>query len=238
METDDLFNKESKQNLKKPVIYGAAAFLVFIIGVIGYAIYANSTNKDNVVLPPQVNEKPVKSEFKKIKVEDNLSAENQKINKNEILINTDEPVENENNQKLNTKKEVNLPVDVKTVKKAAEKEEQKEVVYKEQKAKQPLKVVKEKPKTVGKERAVIKGKYYIQVAALLKYKKPNKKFLALIKKEGFNYKVYNTFIVKNGHKIPITKILIGPFENRKIARKNLVFIKKRLTQNAFLFRMK
>ena len=38
---DDLLNLEqsSKKNLKKPLIYGAIAFLVFMIGVLVFAIY-------------------------------------------------------------------------------------------------------------------------------------------------------------------------------------------------------
>jgi len=231
MEKDDLLNIQPKKNLKKPIIYGAAAFLVFIIGVIGYAIYANSTNKDNVVLPPQVNEKPsIKSDFKEIAVEDNVSDITQKINKNEILNNTEEtqtknpvnkPNINENQNKININQS-----------KPKTKQSAENLAFEK-----PSTV--EKPKPVKQQHKIItKGKYYIQVAALLKYKKPNKKFLALIKKEGFNYKFYHTFIVRNNQKIPITKLLIGPFANRKSARTNLVIIKKKLIQNAFIFRMK
>ena len=232
MEKDDLLNIQPKKNLKKPIIYGAAAFLVFIIGVIGYAIYANSTNKDNVVLPPQVNEKPVKSDFKELKVEDNVSDISQKINKNEILTNTEKNSANLNTQKEVKPKEVQSNTAKPQQTEPAKVVETKKIQPKEVK---PVKVKKTEPK---KTKTVSKGKYYIQVAALLKYKKPNKKFLALIKKEGFNYKLYHTYIVRNNQKIPITKILVGPFENRKTAKKNLITIKKKLTQNAFIFRMK
>ena len=233
MKTDDLFNKESKENLKKPVIYGATAFLVFIIGVIGYAIYANSTNKDNVVLPPQVNEKPIKSDFKELKVEDNASDISQKINKNEILNNTEE-----NNANLNTQKEVKPKEASQSNTIEPQKTEPQKVIETKKTKLKEVKPVKVKKTEHKKTKITPKGKYYIQVAALLKYKKPNKKFLTLIKKEGFDYKLYHTVVVKNNQKIPITKILVGPFENRNIAAKNLVFIKKKLTQNAFIFRMK
>ena len=230
MEKDDLLNIQPKKNLKKPIIYGAAAFLVFIIGVIGYAIYANSTNKDNVVLPPQVNEKPIKSDFKELKVEDNVSEITQKINKNEILNNTEE-----NNANLNTQKEVK-PKEVQSNK--VKPQEAKKVIETKKTQSKEVKPLKTKKTEHKKNKIALNGKYYIQVAALLKYKKPNKKFLALIKKEGFNYKLYHTFIVRNNQKIPITKILVGPFENRKAAKKSLITIKKKLTQNAFIFRMK
>jgi len=231
MEKDDLMNINSKRNLKKPIIYGAAAFLVFIIGVIGYAIYANSaTNKDNVVLPPQVNEKPIKSDFTELKVEDNLTDINQKINKNEIITNTEK-----NSANLNTQKEVK-PKEVQS--NTAKPQEAKKVIETQKTKPKEIKPLKTTKIEHKKTKTVSKGKYYIQVAALLKYKKPNKRFLALIKKEGFDYKLYHTVVVKNNQKIPITKILVGPFANRKIAMKNLVFIKKKLTQNAFIFRMK
>jgi len=239
MEKDDLLNIQPKQNLKKPIIYGAAAFLVFIIAVIGYAIYSNSTNKNSVVLPPQVNEnnsneKQVKSDFKEIKVEENndVSAISQKINKDEIL----NSAEDKKSENLNTQKEVKPKEEIKseTTVKAEVKEEKKEI----SKPQQQVEKVTEKPKKREKKSIASKGKYYIQVAALLKYKKPNKKFLALIKKEGFNYELYHTFVIKNGQKIPITKILIGPFKDRNSAGRNLKVIKKKLTQNAFLFRMK
>jgi DedD protein len=56
MENDELLNiKKNNKNLKKPLVYGAAAFLIFIILVIAYAMYSNS-QEENVVLPPQVNE--------------------------------------------------------------------------------------------------------------------------------------------------------------------------------------
>jgi DedD protein len=219
MEKDDLLNiKDNKRSIKKPLIYGAIAFLVFIIGVIGYAIYANSANKENVVLPPQVNEisKKESPDFKEVPIEVNTDKLNEKLNMQNLID------EEDKEEKKETKKEITP--------KSVKKTEKNEL---EQKSK--ISNVKSNKKKVVKK--VVK-KYYIQVAALTKYKRPNKKFLNLIKKEGFNYILYSTVIVKDNKKIPITKILIGPFENKKIAREKLKEVKEKITQNAFIFKVK
>jgi DedD protein len=216
MEKDDLLNiKSEKREIKKPLIYGAIGFLVFIIGVIVYAIYSNSTNKDNVVLPPQVNENSKKnSDFKEVPIEVSSDKLNEKLNMEKLI-------GDENNE---NKKQAQNSKENKEVKKTGSKPEQI--------TKKPVKT--EHKKQVEK----VREKYYIQVAALIRYKKPNKKFLNLIKKEGFDYKLYSTYIYKNNSKIPVTKILIGPFENEKVARKKLKIVKEKITQNAFIFKVK
>jgi DedD protein len=222
MEKDDLLNiKSEKRNIKKPLIYGAIAFLVFIIGVIAYAIYANSTSKDNVVLPPQVNETPKKdTEFKEVPIEVSSDKLNEKLNMEKLV----EEDKKSDNKKSNDKNNENK-VETKK-KKSAEK------VEKEEKKVENKSIVNTHPN----KKATVK--YYIQVAALTKYKKPNKRFLNLIKKEGFYYTFYSTVIVKNNKKIPITKILIGPFKNEKEARTKLKIVKEKITQNAFIFKVK
>jgi DedD protein len=226
MEKDDLLNIKPKKNIKKPLVYGAIAFLIFIIAVIAYAIYSNS-KEENVVLPPQVNTQPKEesNEFKEVPIEDNTTTLSQKLIKNEST-------------EINTS-----VVNIKKPEKKAVSNQEKIVPETEKKVSNQIKNnVKNNTVTVPKKTKNIKktvnGKYYIQVAALMKYKKPNKKFLELIKKEGFNYRFYHTYIVKNNQKIPITKILIGPFENEKIARAKLKIVKEKITQNAFIFKVK
>ena len=217
-ENDDLLNLEqsSKKNLKKPLIYGAIAFLVFIIGVIIFAIYSNTSNEDkNVVLPPEEKEEKV-TNFKEIPIEENDSLVIKKLIDNENTQNIEE-----NKEKDTSKKEQNL----------TQKDEIKTVKVKEKP------VVKENIKTSKKETKKVIKNYYIQVGALIKYKKPNKKFLELIKKEGYNYKLYEINYTKNDKKVEVIKILIGPFTKEE-AKKELFKIKRKISKNAFIYRIK
>ena len=212
---DDLLNLNNKKTVKKPLIYGAIAFLVFIIGVLGFAIYNNTSSKqDNVVLPPQIQEVKQDTMFKEVPIEE-TNTTNDKINLADKLIKN----ENKNTQ---TKEEVSEKIEKEKVQTEVIKQEpKKEVNTVAQKNKKPLTT----------------AKYYVQVAALMKYKKPNQKFLNLIKKEGYNYKLYETYYVKNGKKIEVIKILIGPFDKTTV-NKELKKIKNSITQNAFIYKVK
>jgi len=212
---DDLLNLNNKKTVKKPLIYGAIAFLVFIIGVLGFAIYNNTSSKqDNVVLPPQIQEVKQDTMFKEVPIEE-TNTTNDKINLADKLIKN----EIKNTQ---TKEEVSEKIEKEKVQTEVIKQEpKKEVKTVAQKNKKPLTTTK----------------YYVQVAALMKYKKPNQKFLNLIKKEGYNYKLYETYYVKNGKKIEIIKVLIGPFDKTTV-NKELKKIKNSITQNAFIYKVK
>ncbi len=220
---DDLLNMEPKKDLKKPLIYGAVGFLVFIVIVIAVAIFQNSSSKENSneIIPPA--EKPAqvkeeKTQFKPLAVEETSQKE--------------EPLA------LEEKKEPQQKAEEKTkVEEKIEKPEVTETVKTEPQKSVKPEVTKnvEKPK---KEHKAKTGKYYIQVAALLKNATPNKKFLALIKKQGYDYKFYHTNIVKNGQKIKVTKILIGPFKSKEEAKKELPKIKRTISQTAYIFKAK
>lgn len=212
MEKDDLLSLEqnSKKNLKKPLIYGAIAFLVFIIGVIIFAIYSNTSKEDkNIVLPPEEKEEKV-TNFKEIPIKE----ENDNLVIKKLLDNENKQKEQNLTQKEKMKKEKKI------VKKVEEKP-----------------VIKEKVSIPKKEIKKVVKNYYVQVGALIKYQKPNKEFLNLIKKEGYNYKIYEVSIVKNGQKIKIRKILIGPFTKEE-SKKELIKIKRKISQNAFIYRIK
>ncbi|ACM93179.1 conserved hypothetical protein [Nautilia profundicola AmH] len=216
---DDLLNLNDKKNLKKPLIYGAIAFLVFIIAILGFAIYNNTASKqDNVVLPPQIQEEKQDTMFREVPIE-----ESAKITENNDLA-----------DKLIKKDEEKAApaTENKTEQLKEEKPVQKETAEKPE-------VEKAAPKHVVKKPTVAtKGKYYVQVAALMKYKKPNQKFLNLIKKEGYNYRLYETYYVKDGKKIDVVKILVGPFKDKTTAKKELKKIKETITQNAFIYKVK
>ena len=211
---EDLLNLNNKKNPKKILIYVAAAFLVFVIGVIIFALVGgNSNKKENTIIPPQVKEEPL---FKEIPIENETKKEPQvkevkKNQENNITIKPQiqtTPAKPLKNEKLIEKKEVEKPK--KEIKKEIKKQKEKKVIS--------------------------KTEYYVQVAALMKYTKPNKKFLALLKKYGYNYIIYPVVINKNGKKIKINKLLVGPFSKEK-ARKELIKIKKYITQNAFIFKV-
>jgi len=225
MNKDDLLNMDNKKNIKKPLIYGAIAFLVFIIAILGFAIYNNTSSKqDNVILPPQMKEETKQDTmFKEVPIENDTSLQNQeKNNSNESL--ADKLIKKEKNEsKQNIKQSTSINI-------TKPKEEKKNIEKPITKTKVEVKSKTKKIKTSIK-------KYYVQVAALMKYKKPNKKFLELLKKEGYNYRLYETYYVKNGKKIEIVKILIGPFSKNEV-KKELKKIKANITQNAFIYKVK
>ena len=220
---DDLLNLNNKRNLKKPLIYGAIAFLVFIIAILGFAIYNNTASKqDNVVLPPQIQQEKQNTMFKEVPIEESAVVNEKKENLADKLI----------------KKEADKKAETaKTEQNTTIKQPKNEIEEKTANIKPETKKTEVKP-VIKKQAAVSKGKYYVQVAALMKYKKPNQKFLNLIKKEGYNYRLYETYYVKSGKKIEVIKILIGPFSTKATAKKELKKIKETITQNAFIYKVK
>ena len=221
---DDLLNLNNKKNFKKPLIYGAIAFLIFIIAILGFAIYNNASSKqDNVVLPPQIKEQKQETMFKEVPIEESAAVNEKKENLADKLIKEETDKE---------KKEAESEQNITTVKETKNKTEETTKAVKPE-------IKKTQTKPVSKKQAsVSNGKYYVQVAALMKYKRPNQKFLNLIKKEGYNYRLFETFYVKNGKKIEVVKILIGPFSSKIKAKKELKRIKQNITQNAFIYKVK
>ena len=242
MKNEDLLNLNPKKDNKKPLIYAAIGFLVFIILVIAVAIFQNLSNsKNEEILPPAPQENMTKDteEFKPLPVEE---------------ANTKVVEENKTEEKAAANGQPQAEKTETTAKPAAE--EQKSQSTEESK---PAPAVQESaapviqtPKTVEKPKAVEKpkttaaktsatpkvsknGKYYIQVAALLRNAKPNKKFLSLLEKYGYNYKTLTTYINKNGEKIKVTKLLVGPYATKAEAKKVLYKIKRDVTQNAFIY---
>lgn len=92
----------------------------------------------------------------------------------------------------------------------------------------PKKVITKKtsPKTA------LTGDYYIQVGSFSKYE-PNKKFLDSITKQGYKYKYHK---VANNSKT-MTKVLVGPFETEKDARKAIISVRTFIEAGAFLIKL-
>ena len=233
---DDLLNlgQNSKKDLKKPLIYGAVAFLVFIIGVLIFAIYSNtSLNEDkSVVIPPEEKEESFVS-FKEIPIEEDFKNNTLAIKK--LIDNENQSIEEKN---TTMKKEDNLAQ--KEVINSAEKIE--ENLAKVDNANKNEVKIEEKPKQEAEQQEVKATKkiikdYYIQVGALMKHTKPDEEFLELIKKKGYNYELHEVTSIKDGKKLEVIKILIGPFSKEEV-RKEFIEIKKEISENAFIYRMK
>ena len=228
VENNDLLDLEQnrKKNLKKTLIYGAVAFLVFIIGVLIFAIYSNNLNEDkNVVLPPEEKEEKF-TNFKEIPIEENDSLEIK-----ELIDNEDKQEEIQEDVEEDKKLEENKEI------------EQKEIIKNEDKLiqKNEINSVKKSEEiqtnTYKKETEKTVKNYYIQVGALMKYKRPNEEFLNLIKKEGYNYRLYETTYTKNGKEIKIIKILLGgPFSKEEVT-KELIKVKRKISKNAFIYKI-
>jgi len=234
MGKEDFFNlNNSKDNvLRKILIYGAAIFLIFVIGVIIFAIVSNYSNqKSGKVLPFQNNEK---SSIKKIsKNKENNVSNTAKAENTNVKENKQNNTQNQNALvvKNNIQAKTQMSQSQNQIKSASKIETEKDLKKSEIKQK----YVKYTPKYYSK---IISQKYYIQVAAFLKHKYPNKKFLELLKKYGYKYTIYPIIINKNGRKIKVNKLLIGPFVSRNKAKRELMKVKKYITQNAFIFKAK
>ena len=222
MNKEDLLNingGNNKKDFKKILIYGAVVFLIFVIGVIAFAIYKNmkQSSKEESILPPQVKQEPL---FKQVPIEQKVST-SPKITKQENNVSNKVAQNKKNNTPQENIKQVLLN------KQSTPKETSKKI-------QKPVEKVQPKNNTIKKQ--ITKRIYYIQVAALLKYSKPNKAFLRLIEKYGYKYKIFSTYIKRGNKRIKVTKILIGPFTKEE-ARKNLIKVKKYITQNAFIFKV-
>ena len=100
-------------------------------------------------------------------------------------------------------------------------------------ATKPVAKPKPKPKPKPAPKAKPKGDIYVQVGAFLHYD-PNSAFLKKIKRSGFGY-VIKEFTI-NGKKIK--RVYIGPFASRKEAARYLPKIKKTISKNAFITKVK
>jgi DedD protein len=92
-------------------------------------------------------------------------------------------------------------------------------------------VVKEPvTKTVKKvaTTTAVKGNYYIQVGSFGRFS-PDEKFLQKITGSGYSYKL---------HKVDsVTKVLVGPYETDKAARRDLNSVRANIEPGAFLSRI-
>ena len=187
--------------------------LIFIFTIIGIKLFNKpevKKNHFNIVLPPEPSGKiePKKEELFKQVPIVEENDTTQKDNFNAMV----EKLKNKEQQKVkSTQPTIKKPQAVasKDVKKALN--EIKKPTYK----------------------TTVTSNIYVQVGVTFK-SKPDKKYLKKIEKAGYSYKLYSLKISgKNA-----TKILVGPYKDRKIAKTNLLKIKKDINKAAFIYVIK
>ena len=218
---------EKTVKAKRVLIIISILIIVFLIVLLSMKLLNRSDDEKtpNLVLPPAptVAEKKVDKNdelFKQVPIiKENVPK---KDNINKIVKNLKDKATEENDKKNNiatTKKKnevVNIP----------KKEEVKTVV-------KPIVQHVVKKRKIKHVKAKSTKDIYVQVGATSKLT-PSKKFLKKINGEKFSYKLLPINI--KGKKI--TKILVGPFKSRNLAKKNLAKIKKSLNKNAFIYTIK
>ncbi len=232
--SDIVLEKDDGKSLKikRVLIIIAILIIVFLISLLSMKLINNPAKNEtkNIVLPPEPTANVQKTQnsdelFKQVPI---LEENNTKKD------NFDTVVKNLKNREM--KSEQN---DIKKRVRAEESQDKKiETQVKpvvEAVAKSSAKQNKTPTKKVHKSIAAKDSKkgVYIQVGATSKHT-PNKNFLKKIKNKKFTYKLL-PLTIKNKK---ITKILVGPFKNRSIAKQNLDKIKKSLNKHAFIYVIK
>ncbi len=216
-------NSNGSNKIKKILVLSIILLLIFIFAIVGVKFFNKpkvKKNNFNIVLPPEPTTKNIAKKeelFKQVPIiEENSSAS--KDNFNAMV------------EKLKNKEQTKA----KTITNTPKNQQPKEIVSKTPKQKDIksalIKAAKHKKEV---KKANLKSSVYIQVGVTFKTK-PDKKYLRKITKAGYSYKLYTLKI--SGKKA--TKILIGPYKNKKDARSNLMKIKKAINKAAFIYVIK
>ncbi len=232
--SDIVLEKDDGKSLKikRVLIIIAILIIVFLISLLSMKLINNPAKNEtkNIVLPPEPTANVQKTQnsdelFKQVPI---LEENNTKKD------NFDNIVKNLKNREMKSEQN-DIKKSVKT-----EQSQDKEIVTQvkpvvEAAVKPSLKQDKAPAKKVYKNITTKAGRkgVYIQVGATSKYT-PNKTFLKKIKDQKFAYKLL-PITIKDKR---ITKILVGPFKNRSIAKQNLDKIKKSLNKHAFIYVIK
>jgi len=213
---------DNSKKVKKILILSIILVLIFIFAVVGMKLFNKpevKKNHFNIVLPPEpaAKSEPKKEElFKQVPIiEENSTATKDNFNAMVEKLKNKEQVKEKTLQNI----QKNTPNTI-----ATQKPKQKNIKTVLAKAKKSIK---------SGEKTLSLGNTYIQVGVTFKTK-PNKKYLQKISKAGYSYKLYSLKISgKNA-----TKILIGPYKDRKTAKAILPKIKKAINKAAFIYAIK
>ncbi len=242
---DDLILKKSKQgNLKKLLLAASILLLVLILIIlITKSLVEPEKKKSSLAMPPepavtQAKKAPPKEPlFEEVPIEEENQPADAPIDRIIRHVKAQEAQTPESTQTAQAKPAVKPKPQAKPthvaktetkptpVKKTAKPATPKPVV---KPAKQPTRY----PSGTTKAYASLASGYYIQVGAFRT--DPNRKFLNSIKKEGFPYIIMTS--TRNG--IKYKKVIIGPYASRTEAKRALPQIKRRVNQNAYIFRKK
>ena len=216
-------NSEGSNKIKKILILSIILLLIFIFAIAGVKFFNKpevKKNNFNIVLPPEPTTKKITKKeelFKQVPIiEENSSAS--KDNFNAMV------------EKLKNKEQTKE----KSITNTQKNKQQKEIISKTPKEKDIKSALTKalKHKKVVKK-IDLKSRVYIQVGVTFKTK-PDKKYLHKITKAGYSYKLYTLKI--SGKKA--TKILVGPYKDKKDARSNLMKVKKEINKAAFIYVIK
>ena len=216
------------KNLRKYLILGGGVFVLFVIGIVVSKFIFNEPKKNNtaVILPPEVQKTEKKEDtalFNDIPVEN----ENE-FKKPEVEAKPKEVVEAVEKVKKEQPKE---DVEVAKIEPKSNVKEEVTTELKEEAKKPAIKKIEKPIKPIKK--VVEDDKYYIQVAAVTRGE-PSKKFLKLIEKNGFKYKIVEV----NVKGMKIKRVLVGGFKHYSEAKHNLAKVKKKISSSAFIKRLK
>jgi DedD protein len=220
----------SNNKMRKYLILGGGVFILFVIGIVvsKFLFSSPQKNKTSVILPPDIEQNQ--------KAKNNVNDNNPNNNVNYV---NDIPVENanvaDNNnnpntfQKPTTQNQPQPALEVDNTK--VEKKVTKAKPVKEEKTVKKV-VKKTKPKTIKKPTVTKGANYYLQVAAVTRGN-PSKKFLELITKNGFKYKIVEV----NVKGMKVKRVLVGPFTYSEL-KKALPKVKAKISSSAFVKRIK
>ena len=219
-EKNDLINNingKDDKKLRKILFIGGSIFILFVmVVVVSKFLFSSDKDDTKVILPTEI--KQVKSDtqkddnlFQDIPVDDNTAVIEEKQFKKP---------EPQNNEVINDNVKENVANNT-------------EVVEISKKKVQELKETKEKSLEMPKSKPITHNKYYIQVAAVIR-KEPSKKFLELIRTNGFEYTIVEVNVKGN----QVKRVLVGPYNGYSEAKKALAQVKKTISSSAFIKRVK
>ncbi len=233
MANDDLiqnFNEESGNNLRKYLLIGGGLFVLFVVAIVASKFLFSSPKKENttVILPPDIKQNQNKDTnlFNDIPVQNDNSFK-KPITDDTQPKQTQQPVQQAQqvqNKPVSQPEQVQTPAPQTTVVPTPKPK----IVTK------PKPIVKKvKPKVIHKKevRKIVKN-YYIQVAAVTKTN-PSKRFLRLITKNGFKYKIVEV----NVKGMKVKRVLVGPFSRNEL-KPALKKVKAKISASAFVKRIK
>ena len=251
MANEDLmqnFNEENGNKLRKYLLIGGGLFVIFVIAIVASKFLFSSPKKEDttVILPPDIkqnqnkdtnlfNDIPVENDndFKKPITDDTQPANQIPANQIPAKPVNQQPINQQPAQKpqpQSNKTEQSQPTQQVTQTPQKTNQTTQQIAQKPQPKKPIVKEVKPAKKTKAAKKVV--RNYYIQVAAVTKTD-PSKRFLRLITKNGFKYKIVEV----NVKGMKVKRVLVGPFSKDEL-KPALKKVKARISASAFVKRIK